>query len=332
MKRKVAYIGKIVDIQPIKGADFIESATVVCGEGGKWMGTIPKKKGLSMSNFAIGELVEVYLQDAILPNSPEFDFMEKYKYRVSMRRFKKVPSECLIWKIHPMTDNPQVGDVIPGIGKYEKPIPAQLAGQVVGGFPTSIIPKTDEPNFQTVPDMILYLSGQPFYSTVKADGSSGTAFNHNNGDFGVCSRNLQLKDDGKNAFWEVVKRYDIPNKLPNDYAIQFELCGPGIQKNHLGLDKLDMRVFNLYDIRKRRYLDAEDLRNFCAETGIPMVQIIDWNKPFMFKSDEELRKYAEGKYDSGYQREGVVIRPMKESRVNGERLSFKIINLLFKDA
>lgn len=32
---KLAYIGKIVDIQPIKKADFIVSAMVVCGEGGK---------------------------------------------------------------------------------------------------------------------------------------------------------------------------------------------------------------------------------------------------------------------------------------------------------
>lgn len=326
MSRKVAYIGKIIDIQPIKKADFIVSAEVVCGQGGKWLGTIPKDQ------YEIGELVEVYLQDAILPETDEFAFMEQYKYRVSMRRFKKVPSECLIWKLHPMTDNPQVGDVIPGIGKYEKPIPAQLAGQVVGGFPTSIIPKTDEPNFQTVPDMIAALKGKPFYSTVKADGSSGTIYRLRNEHFGVCSRNLELKPDDKNAFWLIAQKYDLLHTLPNDHAVQFELCGPGIQKNHLGLPKLDMRVFNVWDINNRKFLDADQMFDFANSLKLPTVEVLAWNIPFLFESDEELRKYAEGKYESGYHREGVVIRPMQETMVNGERLSFKVINLNFKDA
>ena len=48
-------------------------------------------------------------------------------------------------------------------------------------------------------------------------------------------------------------------------------------------------------------------------------------------TDEELRKYAEGLYPDAGQREGVVIRPMKEVLLNGERVSFKVINLKFKD-
>ena len=41
---------------------------------------------------------------------------------------------------------------------------------------------------------------------------------------------------------------------------------------------------------------------------------------------------AEGKYtSSGKTREGLVFRPMKEEFVNGERTSFKVINLMYKD-
>jgi len=332
MSRNVAFVGKIIKIEPIKGADFIVSATVVCGQGGKWMGTISKDQ------FEVDELVNVYLQDAILPQLPEFAFMEKYNYRVSMRKFKKVPSECLICKLEwvPTDDReagkPCIGDVIPGIMKYEKPIPAQLSGQVVGGFPTHIIPKTDEPNFQTVPDMIAAIAGRKYYATEKADGSSGTVYIFKNEHFGVCSRNLELKDDGKNAFWEMVKRYKIIDKLPNDYAIQFELVGPGIQKNPLKLPELDIRVFNVWNIRERRYLDIEDaIELACGNMDLPWAEIIDYDKTFLFSSDEQMRKYAEGKYPNGGDREGVVIRPMKETMVNGERLSFKIINLNYKD-
>ena len=330
--KTVAYIGKIIDIQPIKKADFIVSATVVCGQGGKWMGTIPKDQ------YEIGELVEVYLQDAILPETEEFEFMRKYKFRVSMKRFKKVPSECLIWKLHwEPTDEreagkPCVGDVIQGIMKYEKPVPAQLSGQVVGSFPTSIVPKTDEPNFQAVPDMIAAIMGEEFYATEKADGSSGTVYMKANEHFGVCSRNLELKRDENNAFWKVVLKYGLDYKLPNDYAIQFELVGPGIQKNPLKLDELDMRVFNVWDIRNRKYLDIEDaIKLACGDMDLPWAEMIDLGGIFDFVNDEAMRKYAEGKYPNGGQREGVVIRPMKEMIVNGERLSFKIINLKYKD-
>jgi hypothetical protein len=329
--RTVAYIGKIIDIQPIKKADFIVSATVVCGAGGKWMGTV--KKG----DFEIGELVEVYLQDAILPKTEEFAFMEPYKYRVSMRRFKKVPSECLIWKLNwEPTDEleagkPCVGDPMPWIEKYEKPVPAKLAGQVVGGFPTHILPKTDEPNFQAVPEMIAYMAGRKFYSTVKADGSSGTVYKKD-GHVGVCSRNLELKDDGKNAFWQLVKKYKIDEKLPENRAIQFELVGPGIQKNHMKLPELDIRVFNVWDCEKRQYLDIEDAMELaCGDMDLPWCDMIDYDKDFLFGSDEELRKYAEGLYPDAGQREGVVIRPMKEVFIGHDRVSFKVINLKFKD-
>jgi RNA ligase (TIGR02306 family) len=323
--KKLAYIGKIIDIQPIKKADFIVSATVICGEGGKWMGTVKKDQ------FNIGDLVEVYLQDALLPKTDEFAFMEGYKYRVSMRRFKKVPSECLIM---PLTLEGDVGDNIAdvkGIMKYNKPISASLSGIALGGFPTDIIPKTDEPNFQTVSDMVDELRGKRYYSTVKADGSSGTIYR--NGDhFGCCSRNLELKENDKTLVWKLAHKYDLPEKLPDGYAIQFEIVGPGIQSNRMGYDAVDMRVFNVWDIKHRRYLDAEVAFNFCKDFGLPTVEVIDWNKTFDFKTDEELRKYAEGKYkESGYPREGVVFRPMLEMKIDYERLSFKVINLMYKD-
>jgi RNA ligase (TIGR02306 family) len=323
MERKIAYVGKIIDIQPIKGADFIVSAVVICGSGGKWSGTIPKDQ------FEIGELVDVYLQDAILPDLPEFDFMEKYHRRVSMKKFKKVPSECLIWKSKRKLA--KVGDIILGIKKYDKPVPAQLAGVAYGLFPTNVLPKTDEPNFQGVPEMIEALKGQKFYSTVKADGSSGTIYKTND-HFGVCSRNLELKDTEGNSFWRLAHKYDLINKLPNDYAIQFETIGPGIQKNRLELSEIDMRVFNVWDCKKRCYLDAEDAFQFCKDIGVPTVEIVDWNETFNFDTDEQLRKKAEDKYKgTKNDREGLVFRPMKETMVNGERLSFKVINLNYKD-
>lgn len=329
MYNKLAYIGKIVDIKPIKGADFIESALVVCGEGGKWYGIVKKDQ------FSIGSLCEVYLQDALLPKTDEFAFMEKYKYRVSMKKFKKVPSECLIMPLNINNKGTlKIGDSIAdikGVTKYEKPISPSLAGDALGAFPTNLIPKTDEPNFQAVKYMVQALQGNQFYSTVKADGSSGTIY-RNGEHFGCCSRNLELKDTNKPSIWKLARQYNLENNLDDKYAIQFEIVGPGIQSNPMGLNKIDLRVFNVWSISDRKYLDASEAFKFAENLGLPTVDVIDWNKTFEFTSNDQLRKYAEGKYEnSGNQREGVVFRPMMETKVKFERLSFKVINLLYKD-
>lgn len=60
----LAVVGKIIEVAPIKGADFIVQATVVCGKSGKWSGVT----GLSAK---VGDLVTVFLQDAVLPPSKD---------------------------------------------------------------------------------------------------------------------------------------------------------------------------------------------------------------------------------------------------------------------
>ena len=64
---------------------------------------------------------------------------------------------------------------------------------------------------------------------------------------------------------------------------------------------------------------------------LPMVELVEVGASFDLQDDEALRRYAERTYTNGATAEGVVIRPMKETQVNGERLSFKVINLLYRD-
>lgn len=343
--KKVAYIGKVVSVNPIDGADRIESLEVVCGDGGKWRGTAQK------GAHKVDELVEVYLQDALLPQTERFAFMEKHHYRVKMKKFKGVPSECLIMPIEDkrceqakmcsVLDFQQsliasgviVGQIIPGIEKYEKPIPASLAGEVYGDFPTHLIPKTDEPNFQTVPYMVEALRGKQYYMTEKVDGSSVTYYKYQD-HFGVCSRNLELKDKESNTLWNIARKYDFVNYLPEDFAVQAEVYGEGIQGNPLGIKGQDIRIFNVYQISERRYLNYDEMVAFVQTLNAPMVRVLSdnttFNPPTDGYKDDVLRKMAEGSYDNGEPREGIVIRPLNEEKVNGERLSFKVINLMYK--
>lgn len=317
----VAVVGKISEIRSIDGADFIQAATVICGASGKWSGVVGK-------DVTEGELVTVFLQDALLPQSGRWAFMEKHKWRVRMARFKGVPSECLIVKGVP--DGASVGDDVAealGVTKYEKPIPAGMQGDFVGAFPGHI-PKTDEPNFQSVPELVERMRSEPWYATEKADGTSCTAYNDENG-LHVCSRNWELKEftagGGKNVYWTVARKYGL-HMLPLGVALQFEVVGPGVQGNPMGLTELEARAFSLRDTVNHRYLPADELQRQCVNLEMPMARVIGSTLTMATPTDDEsLRKLAEIKYPNGKHAEGIVIRALDSS------WSFKVINLKYVD-
>jgi RNA ligase (TIGR02306 family) len=323
MSQGLVYIGQVINIEPIPNADRIERLDVACGPGGNWSGVTQK------GEYQVGGLCRVYLQDSVLPQTPEFDFMSQRHYRVRMARLRGVPSECLVMPLA-VTKGYQVGDDITelaGVTKYEKPIPVNMSGKVVGAFP-SFIPKTDEPNFQAVPEMVEALQGQLFYATEKADGTSATFFFWEDR-FGVCSRNWELEPEDHNLYWRMARKYHLPDILAHrDYAIQAEIIGPNIQGNPYKLAEPQIYVFDIYNIAKRCYLDGSTLQIVLENMGLPMVPIVAAGT---FRANaEQLRVHAEGKYPSGVEREGIVIRPLRETAVNGKRLSFKVLNLKYK--
>lgn len=319
--KNLAFIGRIIKINPIKDADKIVQAEVNCGSGGKWHGVVSK-------DMRVNDYVEVYLPDAIVPETEQFEFMRKRKFRITMCKFKGVASEVLIM---PNSNNKKYAEIGLDIGdemqivKFEKPIDSSIAGDVLGNFP-GFIPKTDEPNFQIASHLVEALKGKRFYASVKADGSSGTMFKYKS-EFGCCSRNLQLKDTPHNLIWLLARKYDILNKLPEGFAIQFEMIGPNIQGNPMGFSEKDLRIFNLYDIHNHKYCGAKELEMFCVSNDLPMVDIV-LNDIFPVDvTNASLQTLAKGNYQNGKPREGLVFRPIEEEMVMGERLSFKVINL-----
>lgn len=316
---KLVYVGKIIQLEPIPGADFIVSATVVCGQGGKWKGVVQKDKA------EIGTLCDVYLPDALIPPNEGMKFMESSGWRVKMRRFKGAPSEVLIMPIpEPYREGRQVGDDMTlffGVTKYHKPVPAHLQGLAKGNFP-DFIPKTDEPNYQRYPELVQSLVGKPWYMTEKADGSSTTAYRRH-GEFGVCSRNLELVRNPDNGYWKVAEKYKVEEKLPEGIAIQWETCGPGIQSNPMGLKEIDGFLFSAYHIPYQRYFTFDELKELSREIGFPMARIIEWGHCFI---PHGIETRGEGVYRNGKPMEGVVIRSQKNEEGH-KPISFKVINL-----
>lgn len=336
----IAVIGRIQEIRPIENADRLATAIVVCGPAGRWYGVVQK------GQFEIDQLVEVYLQDALLPSEERFAFMERYKYIVKIQKLRGARSECLIMPLSTIVS--LTIDAFNAIGrspvgydieklvkaqKYEKPIPATMSGDALGAFPSSLIPKTDEPNFQAVPEMVAMLEDKDIVITQKADGSSVTYYyNRPTDHFGVCSRNLELKE-GNTVQWQLARKYNIEaalRSLPISAALQVEIVGPGIQGNPLGLKECDIRAFTLYDIDGRAYLDHADLDTFCGGYEIPQVTTLYTGH--MGLDDEALLQFANAfTYPNGKAQEGIVVRPLKEMlTLTGERVSFKVINPEYK--
>ncbi|MFO7576538.1 MAG: RNA ligase family protein [Pelovirga sp.] len=115
------------------------------------------------------------------------------------------------------------------------------------------------------------------------------------------------------------------------WIIQAELVGPGIQKNRLGLQGIELRVFNLYDQQAARYLDCDEAAAILATHGLPVVDLLERGESFAHDLPS-LLALAEGFYPgTRNEREGIVIRPQQEthSLVLGGRLSFKVISNRF---
>ncbi len=320
MSEKLVYVGKVIDLAPIEGADFIENATVVCGLGGKWRGVVKKK------DFSIGSLCIVFLPDSVLPECDEYRFMERHKWRVKMCRFKGAPSEVLIMPYPYKVLEFHVGlDMTEAykVHKYFKPVPANLQGKAKGEFPR-FVPKTDEPNYQNAEGMecIEKLTGRPYYITEKADGSSTTAFKYK-GNFGVCSRNWELERNEKIGYWEIAIKYNLEEKLPEGYALQWETCGPKIQSNPMGLKQIEGFAFSGYKIDEQRYLSMIEFTKLCQDLEFPAVRILNFGDKF---NKEGVERLGEGTYLNGKQREGVVVRS-QTCLAHGRPLSFKVINL-----
>jgi len=315
----LVFIGKVIHLDPIPQADFIVCATVICGEGGRWKGIVRK------TDFDIGEECLVFLPDSLLNEKDHhyLPFMKDSNWRVKMRRFKSAPSEVLITSIRNVTFTHIGEDVTEQLNvvKYHKPIPHHLQGVSKGNFP-DFIPKTDELNYQRYPELVESLIGKPWYMTEKADGSSTTAYRWK-GQFGICSRNLELERNEDNGYWKVASKYKLEENLMEGYAIQWETCGPGIQSNPMGLKDIDGFMFSAYKIDQHRYLSFMELKCLSSLIDFPMVRIIEWGPSFI---PHALETRGEGVYRNGKQREGVVIRSQENLQGN-KPISFKVINL-----
>ena len=332
MERKLATVRKITDIRPIEGADMIELAIV---DG--WNVVVAKNVG-----HKVGDMVVYCEIDSFLPIREEFEFLRKssYKKMGDQEGFRlrtiKLRGQISQGLIIPMSIFGDFGwtayeglDVTErlGIVKYEPPIPAELFGKVKGGFP-SFLHKTDEERVQNLVkeyEEYKLTSKHQFYMTEKLDGSSAT-FYMNEGEFGVCSRNLELLETEENTFWKVARQLNLEENMKDkgNICLQGALIGEGIQGNPYKIKGQTVHFFNGFDIDKQTRMNNNKFLVLLDELELLSVPILGV-AILLPDTVEEMLKLAEDKscLNKLTEREGVVIRSLDNT------ISFKAISNKF---
>jgi RNA ligase (TIGR02306 family) len=327
MMRKLATIRKIDNILPIPGADAIECAVV-----GGWK-VVVKKGEYQVGDLGIYCEIDSWIPHTLAPflskgkDPREFEGVKGERLRTVKLRGQLSQGLLLPTVGHtPLTGEGDDLTEFLGIKKWEKPIPAQLAGQIRGNFPT-VIPKTDQERVQNLVQEITLAQGDEFEVTEKLEGSSMTCYLIGD-EFGVCSRNLDLKETEGNSFWATARAEDIEAKMRRlrvkstftDFAVQGELIGPGIQGNIYNLSKCEFRVFDVYNIQSGEYLNPFSRNLLVGMMELKHVPVLD--AEFVLNTDVDgLLNIAESKSElADVQREGLVFKQ------NNGGFSFKAIS------
>lgn len=331
-ERSMATIRRIDSIDPIEGADTIEVATV-----GGWK-VVVKKGEYSVGDLAVYLEIDSWVPTALAPFLTKPGHFPKVFEGVEGERLRTIKlrgqlSQGLLLPLEPACANIDsllfegLDVTFPlGILKWERPIPAQLAGRVKGNFP-SLIPKTDQERIQNLTKQFEKLQEHRWEVTEKLDGSSCTFYLDNEGEFHVCSRNLDLERDENNSFWKVAIKYDIENKLRlnkcKGLALQGELVGEGIQGNQYKTE-LDFYVFDVYNVNIQQYTLPASRQSACKLLGLKHVPILEMEFDISKMNVQDLLKMAEGKsFLNGSEREGIVFKSTTDHQTSFKAISNK---------
>lgn len=342
-ERALATVEEITEIRPIENADAIEVARV---RG--WDVVVRKDE------FKQGDLVVYFEIDSFLPlDDPRFTFLAPRGARknpegieghvLKTAKLRGVYSQGLVLPFEQFEDEIfaagdgsayqglNVTGSIPGLEKWDPPIPAELAGSAKGSFP-SVFRKTDEERVQNMP---FVFESNPemdggWVATEKIDGSSMTVYIRD-GERGVASRNWDIEETKYNSMWKLAHELDLftimsdwAHSVDPDVPVAFqgEIFGPGIQGNPLDMKTVQFRLFTVQiagtDIPRSMWPDA------VLNLSVPVHDL-----PYPKDLEEALAQVEKLKSLINPQRdvEGVVWRNINRPIFpNGARASWKAIS------
>lgn len=333
-ERKLATIQLIAEIKEIEGADTIEAVRI----NGWWV--VAKKGEYKVNDFVIYCEIDSWIPTEIASflskgkdpreyNGVKGERLRTARLRGQISQGLVLDSHLVSDKIDEIHEGQDVTELL-GIQKWEPPVTSQMQGLIKGWFP-SFIRKTDQERVQNlVKELRDYnMKGYHWEVTEKLDGSSMTVY-LKNGVVGVCSRNLDLKEDENNSFWKVANQYELKDRMTSlcgNLAIQGELVGEGIQGNPYKLKGQDFYVFDVFHIDSHRYYGHEARQELCELLGLKHVPVVQVTGDSFVLDCEDLLEYAEGKsvlYDKA-EREGLVFKCVSNPDISFKAISNKFL-------
>jgi RNA ligase (TIGR02306 family) len=324
--RSLVTIQRVKQISVIPDSDFLELAHVM-----GWQ--CVAKKG----EFQAGDLGVYYEVDSFLPLDERYEFLRASSYRDNVDNGEgfRIPTVKMRGQLSqglllPLSKFPELEGCDEGTDVTEKlnvkkwyiPETANAGGTIIGERPHGI-PASDEIRIQSALELLDQLKGKPYYITTKMDGTSGIVYCID-GKIGCCSRNKEIKDEENALYWSPVYLYGLKEKLARlgkNIVLTGEICGPGIQKNKLRLPATEWYIFDVKDWDSQKYLPYDEACKVCADLGIPVVPLEERGENFDYSLEQLLEK-AKGKYKSGLDKEGIVVRDVFSPKA----VSFKVLN------
>lgn len=344
--RKMASIRSIDNIEPITDADSIEVATV-----GGWK-VVVKKGEFKTNDLVVYLEIDSWVPTSLAPflskgkepkvfNGVEGERLQTVKLRGQISQGLLLPIDCTTisdgeGNVISVSEGDDVTEFL-GIQKWERPLPTQLQGQAKGNFP-SFIRKTDQERCQNLQKNIFVdWKDLEWEISLKLDGSSLTGY-YNNGETGICSRNLELMDNDKNSGNSFIQTFnssglkDAIKSIGRNVAVQGEMMGEKIQGNRENLTGTILFIFDVFDIDNQQYMTPQDRLEFInllfknGYTGdiAPILNSKTTLHNIGISNITDLISFADGESINNPVREGVVFKCV----TNGD-ISFKAISNKF---
>lgn len=276
--RKLVSVQEITGIDPIEGADRVEVARVL-----GWRVVVGKDMHLKP-----GDRVAYFETDSLLPAyDPRYKAFQERGQKTMIvgakeitghvlrtMKLRGVYSQGLIMRLDELgfRYTPPVGTDITteaNVLKYEEPLP--MGGMQVGRFDAPCS-KSDAPRLQTLTGYWDELKTLKAVPTVKVDGTSTTLSMDERGQVHVYSRNWEL--DSMSSNMQLAKRFQLDKMLWPGMAVQFELCGPGIQSNRLKLPAQRPFVFAVW--KDRHKIDRDQWPTGMPNLAVPELDENEW--------------------------------------------------------
>lgn len=334
--RNLVSVQEVKGILPIPDADAIEVVEVL-----GWKLVVKKNE------FHVGDKVVYFEVDSFLPIEDRYEFLrgssfkkhptlgEGFKIKTIKLRGQISQGLALSLPTLGLEDLPVGTDVTDrlGVRKWEPIESLSDWGVMREGLPDGVS-KTDETRIQSIYDEIMpQFNGRRYYISTKIDGTSITMLRQN-GEFKVCSHCNEILNTAPSSIWDYARKHNVEQKMIDanigNYAFQGEMAGPGIQKNRLNLSAPKWFVFTVKDLNTGKRLGLEEMKILCEKVGLEMVPIEEEGDNLIDKYPtlDALLERAKGKYHSGQNKEGIVIRPVEPvySQIVGGALSFKVLN------